>query len=94
MAQHLWVITYDISDDRARTRVERKLLGWGERVQYSVFECFLDHQQLHALRAELHRHIDPKTDSLRAYPLCQWCENRVQWQGQGRAPDDPDLIVL
>ncbi len=90
----LWMICYDISDDDARGRVEDILLVYGERVQRSVFECYLRSGEFAELRHRLAAEIDPATDSLRYYPLCSWCETRVKWQGEGRAPEDPDLYLV
>lgn len=42
----LFLATYDIEDNRLRTKVAEKLLSFGlERVQYSVFVGPLDEQQ-------------------------------------------------
>jgi CRISPR-associated protein Cas2 len=32
-------VAYDISDDGRRAEVARILLGWGDRIQLSVFRC-------------------------------------------------------
>jgi CRISPR-associated protein Cas2 len=90
----LWMICYDISDDKTRRVVERLLLAEGERVQWSVFECFLTPTRHMALRARIRELIDPDDDSVRYYPLCAWCEERLAWQGQGRRTEDPDLWVV
>ena len=39
------VIAYDIVDDKHRTKISKLLEGYGERVNYSVFECMLRHCQ-------------------------------------------------
>lgn len=89
MIRRLWMICYDIEDDRTRLAVARRLEAEGERVQYSVFECFLNGEQLDAVLKDIGELIDLSVDKIAAYPLCRWCKNRVQWQGQGRKPDDP-----
>jgi len=35
------LVTYDIENDRRRTKIHKVLEGYGISVQYSVFECFL-----------------------------------------------------
>lgn len=90
----LWMVCYDISDDRARRAVAESLLGVGERIQESVFECTMGMDGLRALLDRLAELIDPGSDSLRAYPLCAWCEGRVAWLGLGRRSDDPDLWIV
>ena len=45
-----WIITYDIADDRRRHRVASELANFGERVQYSVFECHVSLDQVKELQ--------------------------------------------
>ncbi|MGC9457851.1 MAG: CRISPR-associated endonuclease Cas2 [Halothiobacillaceae bacterium] len=94
MGTRLWVVAYDISEDKTRLAVEKALLGRGERTQKSVFECFLTRDELTYLRGELARMIDPQTDSIRYYPLCGYCVGQVEYEGLGREPDDPDLYII
>lgn len=70
----LMLITYDVSTEtlggkRRLRRVARACLDFGQRVQYSVFECEVEPAQWVALRDRLIKAIDPKTDSLRFYRL-------------------------
>jgi CRISPR-associated protein Cas2 len=89
----LWMISYDISDDRIRRDVYEILKNHGERVQYSVFECRLDAGSFSALRARIKALIEPQ-DSLRWYPLCAWCQGRIDRQGCGRPADHPDFYMV
>jgi len=90
----LWLISYDIVDDRRRRAVEKLLQARGERVNFSVFECFLNATAFHALYSDLIGHVDQVADSLRCYPLCSWCEQRISLQGKGRKHNHPnDWIV-
>ena len=43
------VVSYDVSDDRRRRKVAKIMEGYGYRVQYSVFECDLDADQMRTL---------------------------------------------
>ena len=68
------LVTYDVNtqDEAGRKRlrrVARACLDWGQRVQFSVFECEVDPAQWIALRARLLAEIDPALDSLRFYRL-------------------------
>lgn len=89
----LWTISYDIGDDRIRRQVHALLKDYGERVQYSVFECWLDSNDLSRLRADLQTQIE-SDDSVRWYPLCAWCSKAVSWQGKGVLPEDSDFYLL
>jgi CRISPR-associated protein Cas2 len=39
--EHLYVVTYDIADDRRWRRVFKLMHGYGEWLQLSVFQCRL-----------------------------------------------------
>ena len=90
----LWLISYDMSDDRQRRAMEKLLYGFGEKVYFTVFECALRAEQFKRLWQAMTELIDPATDSLRAYPICIWCEERVRFQGRGRKPGLPIDWIL
>ena len=48
-----YLVCYDISDDKRLRRVFQTMRGWGDHLQYSVFECQLTATDLVRLRAEL-----------------------------------------
>lgn len=82
-----YVIAYDIPNDRRRTKVHKALCGFGEWTQYSLFECFLSPKELVQLRAKLDDLLDPDEDSVRLYPLCEACRERVETIGSS-APEE------
>ena len=70
----LILLTYDVSTETAAGRkrlnkVAKRCVAHGQRVQNSVFECYLDWGQFVALQNELKSIIDPEKDSLRFYNL-------------------------
>jgi CRISPR-associated protein Cas2 len=90
----LIVISYDVSNDRRRTRLAHMLKDFGQRVQYSVFEFRLDAEALDRLRQRIEKLTDPLEDSVRIYRLCLECEQKVEIQGLGKVTEDPDVHVL
>jgi len=48
-----YLYAYDISDDRERRKVEKLLMGYGFRRQYSVFVCRLTRSNKARLTREL-----------------------------------------
>jgi CRISPR-associated protein Cas2 len=90
----LIVVSYDVPDDRRRTRLAHTLKDFGERVQYSVFECRLDERALQTLRERVTRLIDPKEDSLRIYRLCRECDRLLEVLGTAKRTEDPEIYVL
>jgi CRISPR-associated protein Cas2 len=82
-------ISYDIPDDRRRTKVHKMLKSYGQWMQYSVFECVdLTDTQYAKLRSRLDRFIDPQTDSVRFYFLCACCQQKVERVGGEVVRDD------
>ena len=49
----VYVVAYDISDPKRLRKVYELMLGWGDRVQLSVFRCELDARELVILRRDL-----------------------------------------
>jgi CRISPR-associated protein Cas2 len=89
----LYVIAYDISNDRRRTKVHKTLCGFGKWTQYSVFECFLDARELVLLQERLRKLLRPDEDSVRCYPLCQICCGKVETVG-GAKPEEPITVII
>ena len=90
----LYVVSYDIPDDRRRTRVHSALTGFGTWVQYSVFECFLDRKQRILLQSRLLEEIHQREDTVRIYGLCGTCLSKVDVLGQGAIPHEDDIYLL
>jgi CRISPR-associated protein Cas2 len=64
MARRFTLVSYDISDDRRRDRVSKVLLGFGDRVQYSVFCCALSPRERIQLADKLRPHINHREDQI------------------------------
>lgn len=91
---NLYVISYDVPDTRRRTRMADTLLGFGERVQRSVFECILDDGQYHDLRQRMDRIVNAATDSVRYYNLGAVRRADVEVQGLGTLSVLPQVYVV
>lgn len=95
----LVLVTYDVSTTtpagRRRLRAVAKLcVGFGQRVQNSVFECRVDPTQWTRLRHRLLDLVDPTEDSVRFYFLGANWQRRVEHHGAKAVPDlDGGLIV-
>ena len=88
-----YVIAYDIPDDRRRTKVHQILMGFGQWTQYSLFECFLSRKDLILLQSKLSQHLIAAQDSVRFYPLCAACVEKVETIG-GPPPQDVLVYVV
>ncbi len=87
------MITYDISDDRIRRETRKILYNHGSRVQYSVFECKLTGNELTNLQQQLSGLIE-KGDSIRWYPFCAWCREKIVCQGVATQTVFKDYFLL
>lgn len=71
------VVCYDIPDDKRRNRVSDILEGFGERVQWSVFECDIKPEHAKRLKEKLAKVLKDE-DSVRYYYLCGECLTKVE----------------
>lgn len=74
-----WIISYDISDDKARRRVAKILEDTALRIQKSVFEVEMVPEEFRWLRRKLQRYLKDDTDSIFYHPLCgECCTKRIR----------------
>lgn len=90
----MYVVAYDVSDDRRRARLFKALKHYGTAVQESVFECHLTLTQFTQMRQAIERVIDPRVDQVRYYDLCPTCSRRTQATAASRLTSDPIAIVV
>jgi len=83
------VISYDIQDDKRRTKIHKCLKSYGQWVQFSVFECEMGKADYLRLRDRLDRiMVKAAGDSVRFYFLCERCVVTVERiGGQQPLPD-------
>ncbi len=79
------VVVYDIIETagnfrekrKNRTRLYKKLKGFGSPVQYSVFEFNLTPSQREKLIEVINNYIE-ETDRVSIYTLCEECRKRIE----------------
>lgn len=59
-----YLVCYDISDSKRLQKVHRKMKGYGEALQYSVFCCDLTAAEKTILWSELHALINHREDQI------------------------------
>ena len=95
----LVLVSYDVSTEdkegpKRLRRVAKTCKDFGQRVQYSVFECIVDPAQWAFLRAKLVAQIDESKDSLRFYFLGSNWRRRVEHVGAKPALDQEGPLIL
>lgn len=93
------LITYDVKTEEAggqrRLRhVAKTCKDYGQRVQYSVFECLVDPAQFTVLRQRLVDIIDEDQDSLRFYYLGSNWKKRVEHIGAKPGYDPEGTLII
>ncbi|WP_454929384.1 CRISPR-associated endonuclease Cas2 [Actinomyces sp.] len=90
----IYIIAYDIADNKRRLRVAKTLESWGYRIQESVFQLRLDTATLARVRSSLAALISDAEDVIHIYPIypiCSSCADRADILGAAIALDDVGL---
>lgn len=92
------VVSYDVSEEEDGEKRLRKVAkickNYGQRVQYSVFECVVTPDQWVKLRNELESVIDHHYDSLRYYYLGSNWQRRIEKVGKQKSYDPEEPLIL
>lgn len=89
----LVIVTYDIENDKKRTKLHKKLKDFGPRVQYSVFEADITNEEFKKLNTVLTTIKLEKSDSIRLYIICENCKSKIKIWGQGEITEDKDIYI-
>ncbi len=90
----LVVVVYDIPHDKRRTKLSNFLEGYGRRVQYSVFECFLSLEEMRRLFEKSKKLVKPSEDNVRFYWISQEAVERVLTIGSVEPTSPPKYYVI
>lgn len=95
----LVLVSYDVSTidpggPRRLHRVAKTCQNYGQRVQYSIFECIVDPAQWATLRQKLIDEIEPLHDSLRFYFLGANWKRRIEHIGAKKSLDQEGPLIV
>jgi CRISPR-associated protein Cas2 len=88
------VSTMDVAGPGRLRRVAKICKNYGQRVQYSVFECIVDPAQWTVFRQKLIDRIEEETDSLRFYFLGANWRNRIEHIGAKKSFDQEGPLIV
>ena len=93
------LVSYDVSTSspggqKRLRRVAKACKDYGQRVQFSVFECIVDPGQWETLKQRLINEINPEKDSLRFYYLGANWKRRVEHTGAKEAIDQEGPLII
>lgn len=96
----LVVTAYDIdtttkSGQKRLNKIAKICENYGQRVQDSLFEMYIDWNTYLIMKTELEQNLDIKIDSIRIYILGNKYENKVVYLGQNNLINvDKDPIIF
>lgn len=93
------LVSYDVSTtdpkgSRRLNRVAKACKDYGQRVQFSVFECIVDPAQWAILKQRLIDEINQEVDSLRFYYLGSNWRRRVEHIGAKKTIDQEGPLIV
>jgi CRISPR-associated protein Cas2 len=90
----LVLVVYDVPDDKRRTKLAKFLEGYGRRVQYSVFECFLSLGEMRKLYEKVGRRVKLEEDNVRFYWIPKDALPRTLTLGSGPPEEPPSVYII
>jgi len=92
----MFIVSYDISSDRKRSKFSKFLQSYGEKVQYSVYTIKNSPRILGIVLAEIeHRYrktFEP-TDSIYIFRICDGCMKKIVRYGSA-SHEEKDVVFL
>ena len=89
----LVVVVYDVPDDKRRLKLSKLLEGYGRRVQFSVFECFLTLEEMRKLHGTVAKKVKPD-DDVRFYWITEDAVSRVLTLGSKPPEGPPNAFIF
>ncbi|MGI8782101.1 MAG: CRISPR-associated endonuclease Cas2 [Acidobacteriota bacterium] len=86
----MYVVAYDIVNDRSRDRIARICQDHGKRIQRSVFECDISAPRAGDLVDRLKKELDAESDRICVYHLCKTCMAQTVTLGEVEPRARPD----
>jgi CRISPR-associated protein Cas2 len=92
MERTLYLIAYDITNNRRLNRVRQFLKGYSTGGQKSVYECFLTDGELRYVKKKIERLIDEDEDRVHIFTM----DGRSKTHALGIAvqPKDPEYFYI
>lgn len=92
----MFIVSYDISNDKVRTKFAKFLKKFGNRMQYSVFRIGNSPRVLANIKKEIKYRFEKKftgNDSVVVFQTCKSCNSNTLKFGYAKTEDD-DIVFL
>ncbi len=90
------LISYDISDDKLRTKFSKFIKKYGRSLQYSVYEIKNSPRVLRIIMTEIEEKFEEKfqlSDSVLIFPICEACDKKIKRYGYA-ANEEQDVVYF
>lgn len=96
--RHRYLVAYDVSDPKRLKRMYRKMCGYGDPLQYSVFRCSLSDLELLLMKealGEIINHGEDRVLIVDIGPVEGRARGAFQYIGvQWHAPEEESAIIV
>lgn len=90
-----YLVCYDVSDPQRLARTHRKMLGYGDPVQYSVFLCELSRSELILMRGDVEETLNLSEDRVLIADLGPLGgTDRIRYVGRGMPGPGREVAVV
>ena len=90
----MFLVVYDIAEDRLRTRFSKYLSQFGRRLQYSVFEIANSDRILDNVRVEIKSSFEPNFSQSDSVLVIRIPDNAITDRFGYAANEDTDLLFF
>jgi CRISPR-associated protein Cas2 len=93
----MYIVSYDIENDKLRNKISNLLCNYGIRQQYSVFECLIDKKDYEKMYSDLENLFkdSSENDSIRIYKIYSPYDENIKVFGKNiKSPYEGDITVL
>jgi len=93
-SKRVWLVCYDISNDKRLRKVYKLCRGYGEHLQYSVFRCVLSDLRLAEMKSRLLDVVNERHDQV-MFAFLGTADADRAWRIDtiGIPFDDPERVV-
>ena len=88
------LVSYDISDNKLRTKISKYLKKYGERVQYSIFEIRNSERVLENIQSQIKYYFEKRfsqDDSIMIFQMSKTC--KITRYGYAKNQES-DLLII
>lgn len=92
----MFIISYDFSNDRVRSRFSKFIKKYGEKIQYSVYRIKNSNRILNNILKEINLTFKKQfkdTDSIYIFRICESCNKKIYKYGSA-VFEDKDVIIF